>query len=359
MYDSLILLLWNSVHFQIFQTPYSTLACFTQQWQKLNFPLSNWLVQKQLRRGSDESVFWGQEVERVAYHMNGPVSFLTHFLCLDVDGWMESLGSAFTRAGPCTWQGVAGISVYGLTPHMRHPVQTASQAGTALMGYLPAQALGKLLGPLCIPWDSSKRRWEASGCLAPQGWIPGYLRTKRTLQCFCQGGNTSGFCVAFSFSWSRGESSLDKWNSLLSFKMLLILIQSWAFVSNSKAHLWGVIPWGKCDGVSILRIIEGPCPIVMGVLGRRPAWKSELSTRATHREYAGGCWSPCPIAVEGRLATGLQRSLLVEWVYDGIQDVRARGAFKIIEDHLPDCVQGNIVHREEMTHCVSWLWSWS
>lgn len=59
-------------------------------------------MQRQLRRGSDESVFWGQEVESVAHHMNGPVSFLTHFLYLDVDGWMESLGSAFTGAGPCT-----------------------------------------------------------------------------------------------------------------------------------------------------------------------------------------------------------------------------------------------------------------
>ena len=41
-------------------------------------------------------MFWRQEVESVAHHMNGPVSFLTHFLYLDVDGRMESLGSAFT-----------------------------------------------------------------------------------------------------------------------------------------------------------------------------------------------------------------------------------------------------------------------
>ena len=34
----------------------------------------------------------------MAHHMNGPVSFLTHFLYLDVDGRVESLGSAFSGA---------------------------------------------------------------------------------------------------------------------------------------------------------------------------------------------------------------------------------------------------------------------
>ena len=208
--------------------------------RELHFPLSNWLVQRQLRRGGDESVFLRQEVERVAHHMNGPVSFLTHFLYLDVDGWMESLGSAFTAAGLCTWRGVAGVSVYGLTP--RAPSCADCLSGRySSNGLLASAALGKLLGPLCIPWDSHKRRWEASGCLAPQGWIPGYLRTKGTLQGFPQGGNMSGFYVAFSFSCSKGELCPGQMKFPLKFQDAFDFDSKLSIVSDSKAHLWGVI----------------------------------------------------------------------------------------------------------------------
>ena len=81
----------------------------------------------------------------------------------------------------------------------------------------------------------------------------------------------SGFYVAFSFSCSKGELCPGQMKFPLKFQDAFDFDSKLSIVSDSKAHLWGVISEGKCNGVSILRLIEGPCPIVMGVLRRRAA----------------------------------------------------------------------------------------
>ena len=79
------------------------------------------------------------------------------------------------------------------------------------------------------------------------------------------------------------------------------MTQNRAFGSDGKAHLWRVTPQGKSDGVSILRITEGPCTIVMAAFlgGRGQPENQSYPIVPPTGSMEGAAGTPVPLLWKG------------------------------------------------------------